>query len=139
MKLLERPTAAEPAAVALARTAMARGLAALAAQDTALALRWLERAHRLVPKDPNAELALASARPRVTALIMLTHRIWTGVIGSVVPARIASRMIIACAALRREGRLTLVSRPSSPRACRPPGARPCARSLRRPRRAARSG
>ena len=41
----------------------------------------------------------ASARPSVTALIMFTHRIWTGVIGSVVPARIASRMISACAVL----------------------------------------
>src|SRR4051794_16265015 len=56
-----RDTAAEAAVVALARTAMERGLAALAAQDTAAARRWLDRAHRLVPGDPNAKLTLATA------------------------------------------------------------------------------
>jgi GT2 family glycosyltransferase len=55
--------------VALARAAMKHGLDALAGQtatpldanNTSSALRWLERAHRLVPLDPNATLALASA------------------------------------------------------------------------------
>ena len=37
---------------------MARGLAG---GDVAVNLRWLERAHRLVPTDPNVTLALASA------------------------------------------------------------------------------
>ncbi len=35
-------------------------MAALAAKDTATALRWLERAHRLVPRDPNTKLTLAT-------------------------------------------------------------------------------
>jgi GT2 family glycosyltransferase len=56
-----RDTGAEPAIAALARTAMAHGTAALQARDTILALRWLERAHRLVPLDPNTTLTLASA------------------------------------------------------------------------------
>ncbi|HBK08822.1 MAG TPA: glycosyl transferase [Acetobacteraceae bacterium] len=55
-----RDTGAEPAVVTLARTAMARGMAAIAGKDTVAALRWLERARRLVPKDPNIALALAS-------------------------------------------------------------------------------
>jgi GT2 family glycosyltransferase len=40
---------------------MASGHAALVADDRISALRWLERAHRLVPNDPNAILAFASA------------------------------------------------------------------------------
>jgi len=56
---------AEPSVATLARAAMTRGLEALAAPSSAGAaisgLRWLERAHRLVPHDPNAALALASA------------------------------------------------------------------------------
>ena len=52
---------AEPAIIALARTALARGVDALAEQDMASALRWLDRAHRIVPQDPNAALMLASA------------------------------------------------------------------------------
>jgi cytochrome c-type biogenesis protein CcmH/NrfG len=51
----------EPAIVTLARTAMQRGVTALAAQDVAMALRWLERAHRLVPHDPNTKLTFATA------------------------------------------------------------------------------
>jgi GT2 family glycosyltransferase len=39
---------------------MAQGLRPLAG-DAMAALRWLERAHRLVPSDPNVMLALASA------------------------------------------------------------------------------
>ena len=39
---------------------MDRGVAALTAKDTATALRWLERAHRLVPRDPNTKLTLAT-------------------------------------------------------------------------------
>ena len=49
----------ESPALALARTAMTRGLAALADNDRESALRWLERAHRLVPHDPNTTLTLA--------------------------------------------------------------------------------
>jgi hypothetical protein len=56
---------AEPSVATLARAAMTRGLEALAAPSSAgtaiSGLRWLERAHRLVPHDPNAALALASA------------------------------------------------------------------------------
>lgn len=60
---------AEPAVAALARAAMAHGIGALAdvssdtraALNTISPLRWLERAHRLVPLDPNATLSLASA------------------------------------------------------------------------------
>ncbi len=48
-------------AIALARSALARGQAALAANDLDVALDWLERAHRLVPRDPNIQLSLASA------------------------------------------------------------------------------
>src|SRR4051812_9374264 len=58
------PTAdagSEASVVALARSAMAAGMAALAANDHDAALRWLDRAHRLVPSDPNAALSLASA------------------------------------------------------------------------------
>ena len=40
---------------------MARGREALAAGDEASALRWLERACRLLPRDPSATLTLASA------------------------------------------------------------------------------
>src|ERR1700760_4058685 len=43
------------------RAAITEGMAALAANDHASALRWLDRAHRLVPNDPNALLSLASA------------------------------------------------------------------------------
>jgi GT2 family glycosyltransferase len=50
----------EPSVAALARTAVAQGHAALAGNDPDLALRWLERAHRLVPRDPNVMLSLAS-------------------------------------------------------------------------------
>ena len=57
----QRETGAEPESAALARTAINHGLAALAARDIALALRWLERARRLVPRDANAALTLASA------------------------------------------------------------------------------
>ena len=53
--------ALEGSAVALARTAIAHGLDALAANDLKIARRWLERAHRLVPHDANAMLALATA------------------------------------------------------------------------------
>src|ERR1700733_1454937 len=51
----------EPSAAGLARAAMAQGLDLLAGNSRASALRWLERAHRLVPRDPNVTLALASA------------------------------------------------------------------------------
>lgn len=51
----------EASVAALARAAMAQGLGPLAGDDPAAALRWLERAHRLVPTDPNVTLALASA------------------------------------------------------------------------------
>jgi GT2 family glycosyltransferase len=54
-------TGAEPPVVTLARAAMASGVAALTAGDTGSALRWLERAHRLVPHDTNTTLTLASA------------------------------------------------------------------------------
>src|SRR4051794_33780906 len=50
----------ESSIVALARAAMAAGMAALAARDHDSALRWLDRSHRLVPNDPNAMLSLAS-------------------------------------------------------------------------------
>lgn len=46
------------AVAALARTAMAN---ALAASDPADKLRWLDRAHRLIPDDPNTTLMLAGA------------------------------------------------------------------------------
>ena len=52
---------AEPSAAVLARAAMAQGLNPLAGNSPLSALRWLERAHRLVPRDPNVTLALASA------------------------------------------------------------------------------
>jgi GT2 family glycosyltransferase len=56
-----RARGAEPAIMALARASMARGMAALAANDRVTALRWLDRAHRIVPQDPNTALTLASA------------------------------------------------------------------------------
>jgi GT2 family glycosyltransferase len=46
----------------LARAALDNGQAALVAQDRPAAVRWLDRAHRLVPADPNVMLALATAR-----------------------------------------------------------------------------
>jgi GT2 family glycosyltransferase len=51
----------EPKVAALAHAAMKQGLDALAGNDTMSALRWLRRAHRLVPLDPNVTLALGSA------------------------------------------------------------------------------
>src|SRR5580692_3008430 len=51
-------TGTEPPVTALARAAMAQGLAG---DDATARLRWLDRAHRLVPTDPNVTLALASA------------------------------------------------------------------------------
>ena len=47
-------------AAVLARTAMNQALAAIAANDKGAALRWLQRAHRLVPRDSNTILTLAS-------------------------------------------------------------------------------
>ena len=47
--------------VALAHQAVHRGQAALHANHTQEAVRWLDRAHRLVPADPNVMLSLASA------------------------------------------------------------------------------
>jgi GT2 family glycosyltransferase/glycosyltransferase involved in cell wall biosynthesis len=55
------PRQPEAAVVALARTAIDHGLAALAEQDSSSALRWLDRAHRLVPHDPSTKLTLATA------------------------------------------------------------------------------
>lgn len=51
----------EPEAASLARSAMGAYRAAIAARDPAAALRWLDRAHRLLPRDPNIMLALAGA------------------------------------------------------------------------------
>lgn len=51
----------EPEAARLARSAMVEYRAATAAQAPEIALRWLDRAHRLVPRDPNIMLALAGA------------------------------------------------------------------------------
>ena len=55
----------EPAVAGLVRAAIARGLEALGAGGVSAGrsdgLRWLERAHRLVPHDPSAALTLASA------------------------------------------------------------------------------
>jgi GT2 family glycosyltransferase len=50
----------ETSIASLARAAVARGLTALSGEDTTSALRWLERAHRLVPRDPNVTLTFAS-------------------------------------------------------------------------------
>lgn len=54
------PGGAEPSPVALARWAFEQGRTALVAGDSATALRWLERARRLAPHDPNVTLTLAS-------------------------------------------------------------------------------
>lgn len=63
--MLQSGSPAEPSVATLARAAMKQGLEALAAPPSAgtgiSGPRWLERAHRLVPHDPNAALALASA------------------------------------------------------------------------------
>src|SRR4051795_7630545 len=56
-----RAAAPEPSVSGLARPAVAQGLAALAANQPDIAPRWLERARRLVPHDPNVTLSLASA------------------------------------------------------------------------------
>ncbi len=53
-------TAPEAAVIALAREALDRGMAAHATGNTVAALRWLDRAHRLVPHDPHAKLTLAT-------------------------------------------------------------------------------
>ncbi len=45
----------------LARAAQAAGQESLAAGDRVDALRWLDRAHRLLPSDPNMALSLATA------------------------------------------------------------------------------
>jgi glycosyltransferase involved in cell wall biosynthesis len=45
----------------LALSARAEGMAALHNGDQATAIRWLDRAHRLAPADPNIALALATA------------------------------------------------------------------------------
>jgi GT2 family glycosyltransferase len=62
--LAASPLAASPSAafpLAASPLAVPRGAAILAANSPVSALRWLERAHRLVPLDPNATLTLASA------------------------------------------------------------------------------
>jgi len=51
----------EASRTTLAHDAVAKGRAALAAQDVVTAVRWFDRAHRLVPADPNVMLSLASA------------------------------------------------------------------------------
>lgn len=56
-----RDAGSEASVVALARTAMTQGQLALTANDTDGAVRWFDRAHRLLPTDPNAVLALAGA------------------------------------------------------------------------------
>jgi GT2 family glycosyltransferase/glycosyltransferase involved in cell wall biosynthesis len=53
--------ASEQSVAALTRSALSQGLLALSQADRRTALRWLERAHRLLPDDPNTTLALASA------------------------------------------------------------------------------
>jgi GT2 family glycosyltransferase/glycosyltransferase involved in cell wall biosynthesis len=58
---MQDPEGPDASIINLARSAMEQGNAALAAGDTATASRWLERAHRLVPHDPNVALALAGA------------------------------------------------------------------------------
>ncbi len=55
------PPRTESSTARLAQDAVARGRAALAANEAATATRWLDRAHRLVPSDPNVMLSLASA------------------------------------------------------------------------------
>ncbi len=57
---MHNPGGAEPFPVALARSAFEQGRTALFAGDSETALRWLERAHRLAPHDPNVTLTLAS-------------------------------------------------------------------------------
>ncbi|MGE0225943.1 MAG: glycosyltransferase [Acetobacteraceae bacterium] len=52
---------AEPQTVALARSALQQGRQELARNNSTGALPWLERAHRLVPKDLNVVLTLAAA------------------------------------------------------------------------------
>ncbi len=56
-----RTDEAEPPVAALARTALAQGSAAMAANKLDVAVRWLDRAHSLVPQDANVILALATA------------------------------------------------------------------------------
>ncbi len=55
------PSAHEPSEIALARAALARGREDMARGDPVSALHWLERAHRLVPRDQNICLSLATA------------------------------------------------------------------------------
>jgi glycosyltransferase involved in cell wall biosynthesis len=49
------------AVIALARSALALGQAAIRAGDPAAGRSWLDRAHRLLPEDTNVKLARASA------------------------------------------------------------------------------
>lgn len=56
---MAEPADQEPEALTLARAAMAAYRSATREGDAVTALRWLERAHRLVPRDPNVMLALA--------------------------------------------------------------------------------
>ncbi len=51
----------ESKAASLARAARDQGLIALKEDNLPSAVRWLERAHRLVPADPNVALSLATA------------------------------------------------------------------------------
>ncbi len=55
------PSESEPTEIALARAALARGREDMARGDAASALHWLDRAHRLAPRDQNICLALATA------------------------------------------------------------------------------
>ncbi len=55
------PPDREPEAASLARTAVATAQSLAAAGDPDAALRWFDRAHRLVPRDPNIALSLAAA------------------------------------------------------------------------------
>jgi len=58
---MAKPEAQEPEVATLARSAMDAYRSALHAGQPEVALRWLERAHRLVPSDPNVALSLAGA------------------------------------------------------------------------------
>ena len=57
---MRNPRGVDSSLVALARSAFEQGRTALVAGDLAMGLIWLERAHRLVPHDPNVTLTLAS-------------------------------------------------------------------------------
>ena len=106
-------TEGETQVASLARSALDEGLAALARQDVQAAVRWLDRAHRLVPRDPNVTLTFASAcllRDPAKAQVLFTELLATHDIRQGWLGLAAARLRLAGAEMAAEAMATALSR-----------------------------